>query len=102
MMQSTWFKLAVWILATSFFFMASAIFISAFGPPASESQTMQYMHGMIGAMHNSLMGYSMAIEQDTALVGIIYHSASIAGPLILIGIASGLCVRFFRRKNNAG
>lgn len=101
MMQKPWFKLFIWIVTTSFFFLASGILISALGPEPSEEQVMLFMQGMMGAMHSSLMGLSMTIEHDAKLRQIIVNASSITLPLILISIASGLYVRFIRRKSNA-
>lgn len=78
--------------------MASGILISAFGPEASEGQVMQYMQGMMSAMHSSLMGLSMSIEQDADLQRVIYNASAITIPLIFAGAALGLYIRFSRGK----
>lgn len=101
MMQKPWFKTVIWILATAFFFMASGIIISAFGPEPSEKQVMLFMQGMMSAM-SSLMGLSMTIEEDFELKRLIFNAASIVIPLILISIILGFYVRFLRRNGSAG
>ncbi|MCX7923089.1 MAG: hypothetical protein N3B21_13925 [Clostridia bacterium] len=102
MMQKPWFKLVIWILATSFFFMASSIIISHLSPGPTEHQSMRYMEGMMGAMHNSLMGLSMTIEEDFDLKRLIINASAITIPLICISIILGLYIRLIRGKRNAG
>ncbi|MCX8131822.1 MAG: hypothetical protein N3I35_17215 [Clostridia bacterium] len=102
MMQKSWFKLCIWILATAFFFMASGILISAFSPGPTELQVMQFMRGMMEAMHSSLMGLSMTIENDFALNRLITNASAITPLLIALSIVLGLIIRFLRRNKNAG
>ncbi|MCX7746547.1 MAG: hypothetical protein N2645_06620 [Clostridia bacterium] len=102
MMQKPWFKVVIWILATSFFFMASSILISYLSPGPTEAQSMQFMQGMMGAMHNSLMVFSMSIEEDFDLKRLIVNVSAITIPLIFIGIILGVYIRFLRGKRNAG
>lgn len=102
MMQKRWFKTVIWILATSFFFMVSSIIISYFSPGPTEQQSMQFMQGMMGAMHNSLMGLSMSIEEDSDLIQLVAKASAITIPLIFISIILGLYVRFQRGNRNNG
>lgn len=82
--------------------MASGILISALGPEPSEGQVMQYMQGMMGAMHSSLMGLSMTIEHDADINRIIVGASSLTLPLILVSALVGLYIRFRRRRGDAG
>lgn len=100
MMRQPWFKAIIWFLSTAFFFLASAVIISAFGPGPSEQQVMLFMSGMMDAMHNSLMGLSMTLESDPQMKALIYAASSIALPLILLSIVLGFYVRFLKDKNN--
>ena len=100
MLQKPWVKFMIWFVSTSFFFMGAGIIISALGPPPTEGQIMQYMSGMMGAMHNSLMGLSMSIEDDAQLKQLILNAASVTVPLALVGILLGFYVRLTRRKKH--
>lgn len=100
MMQKRWFKVFIWFVSTSIFFMASSIVISEFSPGPSEQQVMSYMSGMMNAMENSLMGLSMTIEQDPELMKWISNSMSMTIVLVIASIVGGDYVRFNRRKNN--
>ena len=98
MMQKPWFKVFIWFAATVFFFMASAVLISFFSPAPDEGQVMAYMQGMMGAMENSLMGLSMAIEGDSQLKGLIGQTAVVTFPLIFVGIGFGVLLRIRRSR----
>ncbi|MCX7922258.1 MAG: hypothetical protein N3B21_09650 [Clostridia bacterium] len=100
MMQKRWFKVFVWFASTSFFFLASGILISELGPEPSEQQTMQFMMGMMDAMHNSMMGLSMSLEHDTGLKQLVGTASYILVPLVILAVLFGLLVRF-RGKRNA-
>jgi len=99
-MRQPWFKAIIWFLSTAFFFLASAVIISAFGPGANEQQVMLFMSGMMDAMHNSLMGLSMTMESDLQLKSLIYAASAITIPLFLLSIVMGFYVRFLKDKNN--
>ncbi|WP_070000009.1 hypothetical protein [Cellulosilyticum sp. I15G10I2] len=100
MLQKPWVKFMIWFVSTSFFFMGAGIIISVLGPPPTEGQIMQYMSGMMDAMHSSLMGLSMSIEEDAQLKQLILNAASVTSPLILLSVVSGLYVRLTRRKKH--
>lgn len=100
MIQKLWFKILIWIISSSFFFLASSIIISVFSPEPSEQQVMAFMEGMMNAMENSLMGLSMTIEQDVKLNHFILNATSMTIPLLIIGIIGGDFVRFLRGKDN--
>lgn len=100
MLQKPWIKFMIWFVSTSFFFMASGIIISALGPKPTEGQIMQYMSGMMSAMHSSLMGLSMSIEEDTQLKQLIFNAASVTLPLIFLAILLGFYVRLIGRKKH--
>ncbi|MFZ5986451.1 MAG: hypothetical protein ACOYWZ_04905 [Bacillota bacterium] len=102
MMQKKWFKVLIWILTTSFFFMASSIIISYLSPGPTELQSMQFMQGMMQAMHNSLMGLSMSIEDDFYLKRLVVNASEITVPLIFISAVLGIYVRYLRGKRDAG
>jgi len=97
MLQKPWYKIFVWFISTSFFFIASATLIAIFNPPPSEEQVMQFMMGMMGAMHNSLMGLSMAIEEDRFLNFMLELSSFLITPLIILSILGGFFVRRIRK-----
>jgi len=90
----------IWFVSTSFFFMGSSIIISALGPKPTEGQIMQYMSGMMNAMHSSLMGLSMSIEEDAQLKQLILNSALVTTPLILVSVILGFYVRLTRGKKH--
>lgn len=100
MLQNKWFKLFIWITATAFFFLASALVISYFSPEARNSESMNYMAGMMKAMHGSTMGLSMSLEHDGNLNYIIALSAKITLPLIALAVLLGLIVSVRRLRND--
>ena len=101
MMQRPWFKTFIWFIATAFFFFATVILVSTFGPEPSEQQVMQFMMGMMGTMQKSMMGLSMSLEHDSELKTFIGTASNVTVPLILLAILFGLLVRL-RRKKDAG
>lgn len=98
MMQKPWFKLFIWLITTSFFFLASAIIISSLIPAPNESKSMLYMSGMMNAMQNSLMGLSMSLEGDVYLTTIVKRVSDLTIPLILYSIAAALLVKLRRSQ----
>ncbi len=100
MLKKPWIKFMIWFVSTSFFFMGAAVIISALGPRPTEQQIMQYMSGMMGAMHSSLMGLSMSIEEDVQLKQLILNAASVTIPLILVSVILGFYVRLTRGKKH--
>ena len=102
MMQKPWFKVFIWIMASTFFFMASCAAISLLSPGPSEDQAMRYMAGMMNAMETSTMGLSMTIEYNSELKQIIEISSVIIIPIIALAAFLGLYVRIRRRKDSVG
>ncbi len=102
MMHKPWFKIFIWFISTVFFLSASFCLIAELGPNVSEQQSMAYMSGMMNAMHNSLMGLSMSIENDSYLKKLISEVSAITLPLIFIGFAAGMLTRVFKRSRNNG
>jgi hypothetical protein len=98
MMQKPWFKLFIWFITTSFFFLASAIMISSLIPAPDESKSMLYMSGMMNAMQSSLMGLSMSLESDIYLNSIVKRVSDFTVPLILYSIAAALLVKLRRSQ----
>lgn len=99
MMQKPWFKIFIWVISTAFFFMASAVIISALAPEPSEKQIMSFMSGMMNAMSSSLMGLSMSLEQDTDLKSLINTAAAATIPLMLLATLFGLLLKLRRKKD---
>jgi hypothetical protein len=98
MLQKPWFKVFIWFLSTFFFFLASAVIISMLKPGPSESEVMQFMMGMMGAMDKSLMGVSMSIKHDANLQFIIALSTMVIMPVIVISIIAGFVIRYVHRR----
>lgn len=99
MLQKPWFKIFVWFLASFFFFLASATIISLLKPGPSESEVMNYMSGMMGAMEYSIMGIMMSIEGNRTL-NIILTFTVITFPFsVLLSIIAGLILR---KRNREG
>lgn len=96
MVQKPWFKLFVWFMATFFFFMASGVAISLLSPGPSETDVMRFMSGMMGAMESSIMGVSMAVENNNSINKILAISYFILPPTIIISIVIGFSIRFLR------
>jgi hypothetical protein len=97
MLQKPWFKIFVWFLATLFFFLASATSISLLKPGPSESEVMNYMAGMMGAMENSIMGVMMGIESDSTLKTILIWTIT----TLPLGIIFSIIIGFIIRKRNS-
>lgn len=98
MLQKWWFKIFVWFSASSFFFMGCVIVISYFNPTPSEQDIMNFMGGMMGAMHNSTMGLSMSLNSDLVINRIIDIMSNITIHLIAISIVGGMFVKARRRN----
>lgn len=98
MMQKPWFKLFIWFITTSFFFLASAVIISSLIPAPDESKSMLYMSGMMNAMDSSLMGLSMSMESDIYLKAIVKKVSDFTIPLILYSIVAALLVKLRRSQ----
>lgn len=96
MMKKPVFKLFIWFIASSIFFLASAILISSLNPNPSSTQVMKYMSGMMAAMDNSLMGLSMSIEEDYSLKTLISAASSVTYPLIILGFLGAVFIRIRR------
>lgn len=96
MMQNPWFKTFIWFVSAGFFFLAATSLISLFSPNPSEAAVMQYMSGMMDAMHNSMMGLSMTLENQSELLQIINVSTEITLPLLLIGFFAGIWLKVRR------
>ncbi|MDF2522962.1 MAG: hypothetical protein K0R31_603 [Clostridiales bacterium] len=99
MMQKPVFKVFIWFISTAFFFLATALLVSALGPEPSEQQIMQFMSGMMGAMQNSMMGLSMSLEQNGELKTFIGTASNVTVPLMLLGFLFGLLIRLRRKKD---
>ncbi|HYH02144.1 MAG TPA: hypothetical protein VEC37_03510 [Bacillota bacterium] len=99
MMQKPYFKVIIWILSSAFFFMAAAVLISGLGPGPTMNQSMQFMTGMMQAMHQSLMGLSMTLEHDFILKSYISLITQLTIPLLIIGIVLGLLFRLRGGQN---
>lgn len=102
MMQKPAFKVFVWFIATTFFFLVSAMIISYLGPEPSMRQIMQFMSGMMRAMENSMMGLSMSLEEDGFLKSMILFSSGITMPLLLLGIILAILVRIKSARSESG
>lgn len=97
MLQKPWFKIFVWFLATVFFFLASGTLISLLRPGPSESDVMNYMSGMMGAMENSIMGVMMGIEGNRALQIILLLTVTTFPLAVILSVIIG----FILRKRNS-
>jgi hypothetical protein len=98
MMQKPWFKVFIWVISACMFFLVSCMIIATFCPGPSEQQIMAFMSGMMEAMRNSLMGYSMSIESDENLLQFISSTSAFTPVLIIVAILAGFYVRLFRRR----
>lgn len=99
MIQKWWFKLFVWICSSAFFFAAAAITISFFNPGPNESSVMNFMTGMMSAMHGSTMGYSATIEGDSVIEVIIFVTSKVTLPLIIIAILGAIFLKLRRQSH---
>ncbi len=97
MLQKPWFKIFVWFLASFFFFLAAATVISFLKPGPSESEVMNYMSGMMGAMEKSVMGIMMGIEGNGLIKTILIWSFAGFPLAVVLSIIAG----FLLRKRNS-
>jgi hypothetical protein len=93
MVQKPWFKVFIWFLATFFFFLASGVIISILKPGPSESEVMNYMSGMMGAMENSIMGIMMGIEGSNSFRSILVWTIASFPLIIILSIITGFYLR---------
>ncbi|MDF2891041.1 MAG: hypothetical protein K0R80_1408 [Clostridia bacterium] len=98
MMQKPWFKIIIWLITISFFFLATAIIISSLAPSPDEDKSMLYMSGMMNAMDSSLMGLSMSMESDIYLKTIVKKASDFTLPFILYSMAAALLVKLRRSQ----
>lgn len=84
-----------WSISTFFFFVAASIVISTLKPGPTETQVMNFMQGMMAAMHNSLMGASM--ENGEFFSYMLRQSAGFALIMMFIGIAAGISMKLWRK-----
>lgn len=93
MYSEKWFKFLVWSTASFFFFLNACILICTLGPPPSDGQIHVWMSEMMKAMHQSMMGYSMQLEEGTALAYLMYESSRMILPMAIGGLLAGLVLR---------
>ena len=98
MLQKPWFKLIIWLITISFFFLAAVLVISALSPAPDESKAMLFMSGMMNAMDSSLMGLSMSMEGDTYLKTMVKKVSDFTIPLILYSTAAALFLKLRRSQ----
>ncbi|BCN29583.1 hypothetical protein [Anaeromicropila herbilytica] len=97
MVQKPWFKIFIWFLATFFFFLASGVIISLLKPGPSESEVMQYMSGMMGAMESSIMGVMMGMESNQLLQNFFLLTLILFPIIVIFSLIIGFVLR---RKNS--
>lgn len=100
MLQKTWVRMVIWILATFFFFLGSMVLVSELKPGPSEQEVMLYMQGMMRAMESSLMGIAMSLEGDSYLAKTLIFASQLLIPSVVIGLLGGLLIRFLRWSSN--
>jgi hypothetical protein len=98
MLQKPWFKLFILFLATFFFFLAAEVVIAIFRPGPSQADIMQYMMGMMRAMHSGIRGDLMGMNGHTLVGAAIATANRLAGPVILGSVIIGLIIRLRPRK----
>lgn len=100
MLQKPWFKIFIYVMATFFFFLATAVVISLFKPGPSEAELMRFMAGMMAAMDNSIMGLVMSLEHESTLKSVIVFSSTMLVPVIMISVFAGFAIRImpWRKK----
>lgn len=98
-MQNKWFKLFIWFLTSFIFFLAAGVLISMFSPGPTESDVIKFEAGLMSAMDQSMMGVSMALENNTSLQSIVALSTYMFIPILLISIVAGFAIRRVRRMD---
>jgi hypothetical protein len=83
LINQPWAKLAMWLIASSFFFAMAVVAISTAAPPPGEQQVSRFMQGMMKAMDQSLMGVA-AMETGSTRMVMEYSSVLLIGALILV------------------
>lgn len=91
MFRKSWYKLLAWVMATFYFFIFAGVVISIFSPGPSEEQAMQWMQGMMKAMHTSLMGWTM--EENIYLNQLFIKTAALTVPAIFAGVIIGILLK---------
>ena len=90
-------KVVYWSLSSFFFFAASVIVISILKPGPTEAQVMQWMQGMMGAMHGSLMGASM--ENSEMFGFLMQSSAQLSILTMLLGLMVGVTIKVMKKHD---
>lgn len=90
-------KFVYWTLGSFFFFVASGIVISLLKPGPTEIQVMNFMQGMMSAMHNSLMGASM--ENAETFIYMLQQSAAMSVITLLLGIVIGISLHYYKSRS---
>ena len=96
MNQNKIMRFVYWALSSFFMFAAAVMAISLIKPGPTESQVMQWMHGMMAAMHSSLMGASM--ENAENYMFLLSTSAGLSVIMIILGIVTGVTLRMWRKS----
>ncbi len=89
-------RFVYWAVSVFFFFAASGLVVSLIKPGPTEVQVMNWMQGMMGAMHSSLMGASMSNEMFGYAM---QFSAETTVVMILIGISVGIPLKLWRKND---
>ncbi|AVX21449.1 MULTISPECIES: hypothetical protein [Carboxydocella] len=98
MLKKSWYKLLAWFSATFYFFVMTGVIISLFSPGPTEEQTMRWMHGMMSAMHNSLMGW--ALENHGFVSALLTKTGALVFPAIFAGAFIGAILKMRRVRKN--
>lgn len=92
LMTHSWLKIAIWFVASSFFFAVAAIMISLGGPDPGKVQVKAFMGGMMQAMMSSLMGIA-AMDSGQDVVLDMSQSLFATLPTIALTLAAYLVYR---------
>lgn len=80
-------------MASFFLFLNACILIGTLGPPPSEGQIHLWMSEMMKAMMQSMMGYSMQLEEGSLLAYLMYETSQLILPMAIGGLLTGLVLR---------
>ncbi|SMC44114.1 Cytochrome b subunit of formate dehydrogenase [Sporomusa malonica] len=98
LMTQQWFKVAIWFIASAFFFAVAVIMISVGGPDPSKQQVEAFMAGMMQAMKNSLMG--IAAMDSGGQGGVVEMSVPLFTNLLVIAFVLAAYLVWRNAKSN--
>lgn len=95
MKKQQWLKWFMRSIAAILLWIGAGVFVSFLSPVVSPMQEMQFMMGMMGAMHGSLMASMMGIAAEDGWINFMFSFFSLA---LLLAVPLGIGIGWALRK----